>query len=62
MSSDALESEKAEFLIALQEKGPTAEEISSFALTIRQLARELDLADIKKNSILADKDLPKKLQ
>ena len=54
MSSDALESEKAEFLIALQEKGPTAEEISSFALTIRQLARHVDLAGIKKNSILVD--------
>ncbi|MBU0549033.1 MAG: hypothetical protein KJ838_01765, partial [Candidatus Omnitrophica bacterium] len=39
MSADAEQSQKAAFLTALAKKGATGEEIASFALTIRQMAR-----------------------
>ena len=55
MSEEAADSKKKDFLIALQAKGPTVEEIASFALTIRKLARQIDLAEvIKKKKVLVD--------
>ena len=54
MSVEALLSEKAAFLISLQKKGPTIEEIASFAFTIRQMAKQVELKDIKKDKVLAD--------
>lgn len=54
MSAEASDSQKAAFLIALQAKGPTTEEIASFAFAIRQLARQPELKDIKKDKVLGD--------
>lgn len=54
MSEQAPASGKAAFLTALQIKGPTAEEIASFAFTIRQMAKQVELKNIKKDKVLAD--------
>ncbi|MFH1338223.1 MAG: anthranilate phosphoribosyltransferase [Candidatus Omnitrophota bacterium] len=54
MSKEAPDSEKAAFLVALQAKGPTTEEIASFAFAIRQIAGKVETKDIKKDKVLAD--------
>lgn len=54
MSQQAPESQKAAFLAALQAKGPIAEEIASFAFTIRRMAKQVEFKDFEKDSVLAD--------
>lgn len=54
MSEQVPSSEKAAFLTALQVKGATAEEIASFTFTIRQMAKPVELKDIKEGQVLAD--------
>lgn len=54
MSADVPDSQKAAFLTALQAKGPTIEEIASFAFAIRKIARQVETKDIKKDKALAD--------
>ena len=43
MSDAVTEAQQAEFLVALQHKGPTASELASFAITLRKLALPLPL-------------------
>lgn len=43
MSEEVTQFQQAEFLVAMQHKGPTAEELASFALTLRELALPLPL-------------------
>jgi anthranilate phosphoribosyltransferase len=43
MSEDIAEAQQAEFLVSMQSKGPTASELASFALTLRELAHPLPL-------------------
>ncbi|MFH1578417.1 MAG: anthranilate phosphoribosyltransferase [Candidatus Omnitrophota bacterium] len=54
MSEKAPESQKAAFLTALQAKGAATEEIASFASTIRELAKPVELGDFKKDKVLID--------
>lgn len=54
MSADAEQPQKAAFLAALAKKGATGEEIASFALTIRQMARQFELSNIEKGKVMID--------
>lgn len=54
MSGRASEFQQAAFLTALQMKGPTAEEIASFAYAIRLMAKPIDLKGLKKGVVLGD--------
>ncbi|MFH1678167.1 MAG: anthranilate phosphoribosyltransferase [Candidatus Omnitrophota bacterium] len=54
MSTQALESDKAAFLTALARKDATTREIASFALTIRQIAKQVELKNFNKDKIFAD--------
>ncbi len=54
MSDEATPISKAVFLTALQTKEPTAGEIAAFALTIRQMAKRVEIKGIDENKIIAD--------
>ncbi|MFC1592615.1 anthranilate phosphoribosyltransferase [Candidatus Omnitrophota bacterium] len=54
MSVEAGESAKKDFLTALAGKGATTEEIASFALTIRQIAKQFDLSNIDTGKVIVD--------
>lgn len=54
MSTEIADSPKAAFLIALQAKGASQEEIASFAALIREMACQIDISGLSKDKVLMD--------